>query len=138
MWNVRLVVRNNKTRAPAPGTLVWSGAQPRALIEEVLREAPAKLEARVNALARQQRVAAAPRRRSSSTARRQVLPAAAGDTGGGGRQSLDATPTRRPTPTPRRRWHGLSTGASHTRAALRRTRARCSRSRWAPAPSAAR
>jgi len=78
-WNVRLVVHNNRTGVAA-GTLVWSGAQPRALMAEVLREAPAKLEARVNALARRQRVAAASRRRSSSTARRQVLPAAAGDT----------------------------------------------------------
>jgi hypothetical protein len=48
-WRVRLVVRGSRTGAPA-GTLVWSGDQPRALIEDVLREAPAKLEAKVQAL----------------------------------------------------------------------------------------
>jgi hypothetical protein len=71
-WKVRLTVRSQKTGAAA-GTLVWSGTVPRTLIEQVLREAPPKLEARVGAMLRQQRLTANARVRS---ARRQVLSAA--------------------------------------------------------------
>ena len=71
-WKVRLTVRSQKTGAAA-GTLVWSGTVPRTLIEQVLREAPPKLEARVGAMMRQQRLTANARVRS---ARRQVLSAA--------------------------------------------------------------